>query len=82
VIRIALREGPIATREDFRLVRTHFCGIDTLRYDRTRRRPATRFEESSERWFAATESYALQLHEIDRDTYLTMKRAEYRRQNL
>ena len=41
-----------------------------------------RFKESSERWFAATERYALQLHELDRDAYITMKRAEYQRQNL
>ena len=41
-----------------------------------------RFEESSERWFAATERYALQLREPDHDTYVAMKRAEYQRQNL
>jgi hypothetical protein len=41
-----------------------------------------RFTASSERWFAATERYALQLHELDRDTYIAMKRAEYQRQNL
>jgi hypothetical protein len=31
-------------------------------------------------WFNATERYARQLHEVDKDDYLTMKRAEYRRQ--
>jgi hypothetical protein len=31
-------------------------------------------------WFAATERYARQLHEMDRDDYLAMKRAEYARQ--
>lgn len=41
-----------------------------------------RFEASTERWFAATERYPLQLHEIDRESYLAMKRAEYQRQNL
>ena len=41
---------------------------------------AQRFEESLERWYAATERYALQLHEIDRDDYITMKRNEYLRQ--
>lgn len=41
-----------------------------------------RFEESSERWFAATERYALQLRELDHDTYVAMKRSEYQRQNL
>jgi hypothetical protein len=39
-----------------------------------------RFEESLERWFNATELYPRQLHEIDRDTYLAMKRSEYQRQ--
>ena len=39
-----------------------------------------RFEESLERWFTATERYALQLHEVDHDAYLTMKRREYLRQ--
>jgi hypothetical protein len=31
-------------------------------------------------WFDATEQYARQLHEVDKNTYLTMKRAEYQRQ--
>ena len=39
-----------------------------------------RFEESIERWFTATERYALQLHEVERADYLTMKRDEYLRQ--
>jgi hypothetical protein len=41
---------------------------------------AGRFEQSIERWFDATERYPRQLHEIDRDTYLEMKRSEYQRQ--
>jgi hypothetical protein len=39
-----------------------------------------RFEQSLERWFSATERYPRQLHEVDRDTYLAMKRSEYLRQ--
>jgi hypothetical protein len=31
-------------------------------------------------WFDATERYPRQLHEVDRDAYLRMKRNEYRRQ--
>ena len=31
-------------------------------------------------WFDATEEYAPQLHEVDRDYYLSMKKAEYQRQ--
>ena len=41
-----------------------------------------RFKASAERWFAATERYALQLRELDRDTYVAMKLAEYQRQKL
>jgi hypothetical protein len=39
-----------------------------------------RFEESLERWYTATERYALQLHEVEHDDYITMKRNEYLRQ--
>jgi len=39
-----------------------------------------RFERSLERWFDATELYPRQLHEVDRDDYLAMKRREYQRQ--
>ena len=31
-------------------------------------------------WFDATEEYPQQLHEVDRDSYLSMKKAEYQRQ--
>jgi len=39
-----------------------------------------RFERSLELWLDATEAYATQLHEMDRDAYLAMKRKEHRRQ--
>ena len=38
--------------------------------------PAERLEERLKEWFDATERYALQLHELDQDTYLEMKRRE------
>jgi len=41
---------------------------------------AGRFEKSIEQWFDSTERYPRQLHEIDRQTYLEMKRREYQRQ--
>lgn len=41
-----------------------------------------RFDESLERWFAATERYAQQLHEVEHDAYVTMKRHEYIRQQI
>lgn len=41
---------------------------------------AAQLEKRLYGWFMATERYALQLHEMDKDTYLQMKRAEYIRQ--
>lgn len=43
---------------------------------------AQQLETRLQHWFDATESYARQLHEMDRETYLTMKRKEYQRQSL
>ena len=57
----------------------YYLAIDA--YLGSLRAPASeRFEQSLQRWFAATERYPRQLHEIDRDTYLEMKRGEYQRQ--
>ena len=43
--------------------------------------PATQqLQTSLQRWFTATEAYALQLHEVDRGTYLEMKLREVQRQ--
>jgi hypothetical protein len=42
--------------------------------------PLQRLDVSLERWFAATERYPRQLHEVDRETYLAMKHREYQRQ--
>jgi hypothetical protein len=42
--------------------------------------PAARFEKRLQSWYAATERYARQLHEVDRADYVEMKRAEYLRQ--
>jgi hypothetical protein len=39
-----------------------------------------RLERRLEAWFSATEQYRRQLHEVDRDAYLTMKRNEIARQ--
>jgi hypothetical protein len=39
-----------------------------------------RFEQSLEQWFADTERFARQLHEVSQDDYLTMKRGQYLRQ--
>jgi hypothetical protein len=42
--------------------------------------PEQRLEKRLSHWFAATEHYSRQLHELDENTYLEMKRKEYRRQ--
>jgi hypothetical protein len=50
-------------------------------YVRAHALPATaQLDRSLDDWFAATERFALQLHEIDRDTYVEMKLREVRRQ--
>jgi hypothetical protein len=41
-----------------------------------------RFERSLGLWFDATEIYATQLHEVDREDYLAMKRVERERQQM
>lgn len=43
--------------------------------------PQARFEQGLRDWFAATEHYALQLHELEQAEYLDMKRREKSRQN-
>ena len=42
--------------------------------------PGARLEKSLRDWFAATEVYPRQLHEIEQNEYLAMKRKEYSRQ--
>jgi len=42
--------------------------------------PAAQFERRLQSWFAATEQYPRQLHEVERADYLLMKRAEKARQ--
>jgi hypothetical protein len=44
------------------------------------RPPAQQLEARLEHWFDATEQFPQQLHEIDRSSYLVMKRDEYLRQ--
>lgn len=42
--------------------------------------PPKQFEKRLQAWFASNEKYPRQLHEVDRATYLDMKRREYQRQ--
>jgi hypothetical protein len=41
---------------------------------------AQQLEQRLGHWFDATEQYPRQLHEVDKESYLVMKRAEYQRQ--
>jgi hypothetical protein len=43
--------------------------------------PPARFEQAAGTWFAGTERYKRQLYEMDRATYLAMKRREYQAQS-
>ena len=45
-----------------------------------KQQPAQQFNTRLNYWFDATEEYALQLHELDKSTYLIMKKEEYQRQ--
>lgn len=51
------------------------CYLDSLRVP-----VAQRVDQRFAAWFDATEKYARQLHELERDEYLRMKRNEYQRQ--
>jgi hypothetical protein len=42
--------------------------------------PKDQLEKRIRYWYDATERYAPQLHEVNRDDYLEMKRREYQRQ--
>lgn len=43
--------------------------------------PHLQLERRLQAWFDATEKYARQLREVERDAYLRMKRAEVQRQS-
>lgn len=43
--------------------------------------PQARIDKTLRDWYAATERYARQLHELDQAEYLAMKRREYQRQS-
>lgn len=57
----------------------YYLAIDSF-LGATRTAPAARFEKRLQNWFTAAERYPRQLHEMDRRTYVEMKRAEYVRQ--
>src|SRR5262249_8515036 len=56
----------------------YFLAIDAF-LDTLTAPPDARIEKRLREWFAATERYPRQLHEMDADEYLAMKRREYSR---
>jgi len=44
--------------------------------------PKDQLEKRMQHWYNATDQYARQLHEVERDEYLEMKRREYQRQQV
>ena len=44
--------------------------------------PEEQLEKRMQHWYNATDQYARQLHEMERDDYLKMKRSEYQRQQM
>jgi hypothetical protein len=65
----------IAERNTMRYYLAIAAYLDSLALPRDRQ-----VDRRIAQWFDATERYARQLHELDRDEYLTMKRDEIRRQ--
>lgn len=57
----------------------YYLAIDSF-LGATRTASSGRFEKQLQSWFTAAERYPRQLHEMDRRTYVEMKRAEYVRQ--
>lgn len=57
----------------------YYLAIDSF-LEAARAPPATQLEKRLQSWFTAVERYPRQLHEMDREEYLGMKRDEYLRQ--
>lgn len=57
----------------------YYLAIDAY-LDSLKAPPAQQLENRLQAWFDATERYPRQLHEVERDAYLSMKRTEVQRQ--
>jgi hypothetical protein len=57
----------------------YYLAIDSY-LEATTEAPARQLEKRLQSWFTAVERYPRQLHEMDRDAYITMKRSEHLRQ--
>ena len=61
------------------VVRSYMALQAYLEHSQSRNRPE-QFEQRIRRWYDLTESYAIQLREVERERYLYNKRREYRNQ--
>jgi hypothetical protein len=57
----------------------YYLAIDSY-LESTAEAPARQLEKRLQSWFTAVERYPRQLHEMDRDAYIAMKRSEHLRQ--
>lgn len=59
----------------------YYLAIDAY-FDALTTSPGNQLEQRLQKWYHSAEQYARQLHEVERDDYLDMKRREYRRQQV
>jgi hypothetical protein len=59
----------------------YYLAIDAY-FDALITSPGNQLEQRLRKWYHSADQYALQLHEVERDDYLDMKRREYQRQQL
>lgn len=59
----------------------YYLAIDAY-FDALITSPKDQLEQRLQKWFHSADQYARQLHEVERDDYLDMKRREYQRQQV
>jgi hypothetical protein len=59
----------------------YYLAIDAY-FDALITSPEDQLEQRLQKWYHSAEQYARQLHEVERDDYLDMKRREYQRQQV
>ena len=59
----------------------YYLAIDAY-FDALTTSPENQLEQRLQKWYQSAEQYARQLHEVERDAYLDMKRREYARQQV
>ena len=70
---------PLAASNEF--CRGDYLAIDAY-FDALTTSPEDRLEKRLQKWYRSAEQCARQLHEVEREDYLDMKRREYQRQQL